>query len=134
MIPFLENKKVWGFPYLKIEKLPNVVSCFLTQMKFISKLLWILLMENESFSIPHLRKIWFRQYIFKKYIKFQDFKISKFQRPKKLGAHIWDSDLRLRFETQISNFLRLRFAKKIFFQDDSIYFLIFFEVFWSIQR
>ena len=24
MIPFLENIKVWGFPYLKIEKLPNI--------------------------------------------------------------------------------------------------------------
>ena len=23
MIPFLENKKVWGFPYLKIKKLPH---------------------------------------------------------------------------------------------------------------
>ena len=36
------------------------VSCFLIEMKFISKLLWCLVMENVAFFNPHLRKIVFK--------------------------------------------------------------------------
>ena len=65
-LPFLKIKKFRDHSF-KIRKFRvESCSCFLTQMKFISKLLWILLMENESFSIPHLRKIWFTKYILKK--------------------------------------------------------------------
>ena len=57
MITFLENKKVLSFPYLKIEILPKILFMFLIDMKFISKLFSILLMENLSFSDPHLHNI-----------------------------------------------------------------------------
>ena len=58
-------------------------------------------------------------------MKFQDFKISKFQKFKKLGTHMI---------RKFSKFLSLIFPKIIFVQDVPIYFLIFFEVSWSLQR
>ena len=68
-LPFLKIKK-FRVQSFKIRKFRvESCSCFLIETKFISKLLWILLMENESFSIPHLRKIWFTKYISKIYIK-----------------------------------------------------------------
>ena len=42
MIAFFENRKVWSFHYLKIEKLREIHFMFLIDMKFISKLLQIL--------------------------------------------------------------------------------------------
>ena len=49
---------------MKIKKFRVIsCSCFLIDMKFISKLLLILLMENESFSVPHLHKIILKIYI-----------------------------------------------------------------------
>ena len=50
-IPLLENKKVWGFPYLKIEMLPNFHSMFLIDVKFISKLLEMFSWEFYHFPI-----------------------------------------------------------------------------------
>ena len=60
MMPFLENKKVWDsltWKQMSFEDLPNFHFMSLIDVKFISKLLWILLMGNLSFSDPHLHKI-----------------------------------------------------------------------------
>ena len=44
-----------GIPLPESRKVTNKhISCFLIEMKFISKILWILLMDNLSFSDPHL--------------------------------------------------------------------------------
>ena len=87
-------------------------------MKFKSKLGCCLIMENVSFSIPHLRKIYL-QNIYQKYIQ----KINSKQ------------NVGLPFEiSKFSKILIVIFPKIIFFQDVPIYFLIFFEVSWSLQR
>ena len=55
-LPFLKITK-FRVPSLKIKKFRVIsCSCFLIDMKFISKLLWILLMQNWSSPVPHLRK------------------------------------------------------------------------------
>ena len=58
---------MWLCGYVdQFQKITISISCFLIDLKFISKLSWILLEENKSFSDPRLRKIEFRNYIFKK--------------------------------------------------------------------
>ena len=53
-VPSLEKNRVHS---LKIRKFRvNFISCFLQEMKFIFKLGCCLIMEDVSFSIPHLRK------------------------------------------------------------------------------
>ena len=69
MIPFLENKKVWGLPYLKIENLQEIHFMFLIDMKFISKLLEMLFMDNLSFPDPHLHQNIFKNDILEISIK-----------------------------------------------------------------
>ena len=57
MIPFLENKKLWRFLTWKEKSYQVSFSCFLIDMKIISKLLQMFCMDNFSFSDPHLCKI-----------------------------------------------------------------------------
>ena len=49
----LENKKVQG----------DFLFMFFDRMKFISKSVWCLVMENVALSVPHLRNIIFKIYI-----------------------------------------------------------------------
>ena len=68
MIPFLENKKVWGVPYLKIEKLPPFhFMCFDRYENHTQDFANVLYGKFIIFN-PHLRKI-IETYIliFKKY-------------------------------------------------------------------
>ena len=114
-VPSLRIKK-FRVPSLKIQKFRVIsCSCFLIDMKFISKSVCWLVMENVAFSVSHLRKIIFRIYIFKNYIQ-------KINSPKHAG---------LPFENfRFFEFSILIYAKIICFQDVPINFLIFFEVFW----
>ena len=58
-LPFLKIKK-FRVPSLKIRKFRVIsCSCFLIDMKFISKLLSCLVMENVAFFNPHLHKTYF---------------------------------------------------------------------------
>ena len=59
----------WWFPYLKIKKIPQSVSCFLIDMKFTSKFFGILSMKNVSPSDPHLRSSWIYIKLYSLYIK-----------------------------------------------------------------
>ena len=62
-LPFLKIKK-FRVPSLKIRKFRVIsCSCFLIEMKFISKSVCCLVMENVAFVNPHLRKIIFKIYI-----------------------------------------------------------------------
>ena len=62
MITFLENKK-FRAPSLKIKTFTVIsCSCFLIDMKFISKYVCCLLMDNVAFPNPHLRDF-FKIYI-----------------------------------------------------------------------
>ena len=76
------------------------ISCFLIDMKFIFKLLSILLMQSPSFSDPHLRLFKISKFHILKFSKFQDFKISKFQKFK-IWVHTC-SDIFDIFDSQIS--------------------------------
>ena len=60
-IPLLENKKVWGFPYIKIEKLTNVHFMFLIDMKFISTILKICYGDLHHFRCPSFNVSTFRK-------------------------------------------------------------------------
>ena len=119
MIPFLENNKVCRFPYLKIEKLQNTHSGFLIDMKLISKLLWILLMDSLLSSVPHLRNFLICTHIFTK---------QKQKTPWCLGP----AELRT-----CSILLSPRLTNIISSQDDSIFFLYFLKHFgnnWEVSR
>ena len=57
MIPLLENKELWGFPYLKIEKLPHFLFMFFDRSEIHIQAFGDIFMENVSFSDPHFRKL-----------------------------------------------------------------------------
>ena len=64
MIPFLENKKVWSIPYLKIdefggclEDLPNLHFTFFDRYEIHIQAFLYFINENLSVSDPHLRQI-----------------------------------------------------------------------------
>ena len=56
---------------------------FLIEMKFISKLLWCLVMENVAFFNPHLRKIIFKIYTQKITLKIEEKKRNEIQKKSK---------------------------------------------------
>ena len=117
--PYYRLINIWWFPsflYLKIKKcrdsltwkyinmedLPNFHFMFLIDMKFISKLLWILLNQSLSFSGPHLRLFKISKFHSFKFSNFQDFKMAKVQ---KVGCTN---------VLNFSEFVILRFPKIIF--------------------
>ena len=116
MIPFLENRKgflvsknVLCFQRIFGTYYQMSISWFLIDMKFISKLLLILLMEKYHFSILIFTK-YDRNDVLENKLKKQRIRLSRnrtfFKSP---SSQIW---------------------KIIFSQDAPTYFLIFVEVFW----
>ena len=77
MIPFLQNQKVWGFLYLKIEKLPPFHLMFFDRYEIRIQAFGDVFMENVSFVDPHLHKIILRSR-YSKFIYINSFK----QKPK----------------------------------------------------
>ena len=70
LLPLFENKKDWGFPFLRInlEDLPNLYFMFLIAMKCISKLLEMFFMENIISRSPYPQK-YFKNFILKPFSK-----------------------------------------------------------------
>ena len=56
MIAFLENKKVWGYPYLKIEKLSNALFMFFDRYEIHIQAFVHLINGKLIISNPHLHK------------------------------------------------------------------------------
>ena len=115
-----DNLSFWGWGGKTFSKKigvwwdsPNLYFMFLIDMKFISKLLYILLMENKLFSNPHLRKNIFGEIFWKSKMIYQKKGGFAFQKLRK-----------------VSKFQILRYQKIIFFKDESMIFLVCFEVFW----
>ena len=60
MIPFLplfENKKVWGLPYLRIEKLQEILFMFFERYAIHIQAFVHFITGNLSFPDPHLHRI-----------------------------------------------------------------------------
>ena len=98
------------------------ISCFLIDLKFISKLLQMFFMEHLSFPEPHLHKTYFKKYIFKLFSKNNVRTIQTYFSKSK-----WWICLSKKHRT-FSKFQILRY--ETFFKDDPIIVLVFFEPFW----
>ena len=111
-LPLLENKKVWGSPYLEIHKFGGFtkfsISWFLIDMKFISKLSQMVFMESLSFPI----------------LIFVKHNIKMIYSQKK-RIHTWSINIQT-----YSEFLMSVFTKVIFVQEVLIISLGLVEAFW----
>ena len=118
--PSLKIKKLVGSTLLENERVGGIyqisISCVSVDMKFTSKLLWILLMQSLSFLDPHFLLSRFQSFIVS---KFHNFKISKIQH-----SESWVHTC-----SDIFEILDSHISKDIIFQDVPIYFLIFAQVF-----
>ena len=66
----------WGFPYLRIQKLPSCHFMFLIYIKCVSNILQICAQRSSSFSSARLRL-----FNFSKFPNFKIFKVSKYKVP-----------------------------------------------------
>ena len=128
-VPSLKTKKFVGFPYFKIDKFGGFTKftfhVFSIDMKFISNLFSILLMEMLSFSDPHLHKIILKIYTQSLFVKYM------FQKNIFTNTHVSKNMVDVPFE-HFGNMRNSRFSemKNNIFNDDSMMFLVFFEIRW----
>ena len=122
-LPFLKIQK-FRVPSLKIRKFRVIsVSCFLIEMKFKFKLGCCLIMENVSFSIPHLRKKYFQIYTQQTQ---ENPTNNRTQIETKQNKTLVPRTYRFR---KFSTFLMSQIDKNNIFKDDSIFFLYFLKHF-----
>ena len=83
--------------------------------------------KNQDLKISKLQNFNFQNSNFRKFQNYKNSKILKFPNSK-------SSRNGYTHDPKFSKFLILRYPKIIFFQDVPVYFLIFCEVFWCLQR